>query len=188
MVVDGCGWLWVVFWVLVDGCGCLSVVVDSCGWLRMVVGGCWWLWVVVYFSITRIKISFNFDTCKVDCMFLSCHIRFSEWIHTLLLPECQGTLCKKQAGNLKFKWLQLDSISEPLARTRVDPRSQIPLTRTWTRSQIPEPDRRTKWLSIRLRTKWFWDRVHLQGRFRSDSSISEFQNLLQYGMFSLKVE
>ena len=28
-----------------------------------------------------------------DCMFLSCHI--SEWIHTLELPECQGTLCSK---------------------------------------------------------------------------------------------
>ena len=24
-------------------------------------------------------------------MFLSCHVRVSEWIHTLYLPECQGT-------------------------------------------------------------------------------------------------
>ena len=24
-------------------------------------------------------------------MFLSCHVRVSEWIHTLQLPECQGT-------------------------------------------------------------------------------------------------
>ena len=44
-----------------------------------------------------------------DCMFLSCHIRVSEWIHTLQLPECQGTPCSKQAQNLRFKWLQLDS-------------------------------------------------------------------------------
>ena len=29
-------------------------------------------------------------------MFLSCHIRVSEWIHTLYLPECQGTPCSKQ--------------------------------------------------------------------------------------------
>ena len=42
-------------------------------------------------------------------MFLSCHVRVSEWIHTLYLPECQGTPCSKQARNLKFKWLQLDS-------------------------------------------------------------------------------
>ena len=30
-------------------------------------------------------------------MFSSCHIRVSEWIHTLYLPECQGTPCSKQA-------------------------------------------------------------------------------------------
>ena len=43
------------------------------------------------------------------CMFLSCHIRVSEWILTLYLPEWQGTPCLKQAQNLKFKWLQLDT-------------------------------------------------------------------------------
>ena len=44
-----------------------------------------------------------------DCMFLSCHVRVSEWIHTLYLPECQGTPCSKQAWNLKFKiWSFLD--------------------------------------------------------------------------------
>ena len=26
-----------------------------------------------------------------DCMFLSCHVRVTEWIHTLYLHECQGT-------------------------------------------------------------------------------------------------
>ena len=36
-------------------------------------------------------------------MFLSCHVRVSEWIHTLYLPECQGTPCSKQARKLKFK-------------------------------------------------------------------------------------
>ena len=28
-------------------------------------------------------------------MFLSCHVRVWEWIHTLQLPECQGTPCSK---------------------------------------------------------------------------------------------
>ena len=28
-----------------------------------------------------------------DCMFLSCHVRVSECINTLYLPECQGTPC-----------------------------------------------------------------------------------------------
>ena len=41
-----------------------------------------------------------------DCMLLSCHVRLSEWIHTLYLPECQGTPCSKQAQYLKFKWVQ----------------------------------------------------------------------------------
>ena len=49
-----------------------------------------------------------------NCMFLSCHVRVSEWIHTLWLPEWQGTPCSKQAQNLKFRWLQLDSNPEPL--------------------------------------------------------------------------
>ena len=41
----------------------------------------------------------------IDCMFLSCHVRISEWTHTLELPECRGTPYLKQARNLKFKWL-----------------------------------------------------------------------------------
>ena len=41
----------------------------------------------------------------LNCMFLSCHVRVSQWIHTLWLPECQGTPYSKQTQNLKFKWL-----------------------------------------------------------------------------------
>ena len=50
-----------------------------------------------------------------DCMFLSCHVRVSEWIYTLYLPECQGTPCSKQVRYLKFKWLQRDSNPQPLS-------------------------------------------------------------------------
>ena len=46
-----------------------------------------------------------------DCMLLSCHVPVPGSIHTLYLPESQGTPCSKQAWNLKFKWLQLDSMS-----------------------------------------------------------------------------
>ena len=28
-------------------------------------------------------------------MLFSCHVRVSEWIHSLYLPECQRTLCSK---------------------------------------------------------------------------------------------
>ena len=41
------------------------------------------------------------------CIFLSCDVHFSEWIHTIWLPESQGTPCSKHARNMKFKWLQL---------------------------------------------------------------------------------
>ena len=51
---------------------------------------------------------------QTNCRFLSCHVRFSELIHTLLSPECQGTSYLKQAWNLKFKWLQLDLNLHPL--------------------------------------------------------------------------
>ena len=44
----------------------------------------------------------------LDCMFLSCHVRVSEWIRTLYLPECQGTPCSKKARNLKFMWLKFE--------------------------------------------------------------------------------
>ena len=50
-----------------------------------------------------------------DCMFLSCDVRVSEWIHILSLTDYRGTPCWKQAPNLKFKWLQVDSILEPLS-------------------------------------------------------------------------
>ena len=50
-----------------------------------------------------------------DCIFLSCQVRISEWIHTLQLPECQGTPCPKQVRNLKVKWLQPDSKVEALS-------------------------------------------------------------------------
>ena len=43
-----------------------------------------------------------------ECMLLSCHVRIWERICTLYLPECQETLCSKQARYLKIKWLQLD--------------------------------------------------------------------------------
>ena len=38
----------------------------------------------------------------VDCMFLSCHVRVSQYIYTLFLPECQGTPSSKKGQYLKF--------------------------------------------------------------------------------------
>ena len=48
------------------------------------------------------------------CMFLWCHVPILEWIHTLQLPECWGTLWAKQARFLKSRWLQRDSNPKPL--------------------------------------------------------------------------
>ena len=41
-----------------------------------------------------------------DCMFLSCHVHISEWIHTLYLLECQELLARSRP---KIWSLQLDS-------------------------------------------------------------------------------
>ena len=47
----------------------------------------------------------------------SCHVTYAFQSQSTLysLPECQGTPCSKQARNLKFKWLQLDTNPEPLS-------------------------------------------------------------------------
>ena len=37
-----------------------------------------------------------------NCIFLSCHVRVSAWIHPPKLPQCQETPCSKQARNRKF--------------------------------------------------------------------------------------
>ena len=52
---------------------------------------------------------------KSDCMFLSCHVRVSEWIHTIYLSEYKGNLCSKHTQYLKFKWLQRDWNQQPLS-------------------------------------------------------------------------
>ena len=78
-----------------------------------------------------------------DCMFLSCHIHVSEWIHSLQLPECQRTTCSKQLPNWRLKdcnW-------------------------TWTQNHLVHKqtlNHLAKWLSVRLQTKWFWVQVQLQ--------------------------
>ena len=50
-----------------------------------------------------------------DCMLLSWHIRVSEWIYFLKLPEFQGTPFSKQARYLKFKWQRWDSNPQSLS-------------------------------------------------------------------------
>ena len=60
-----------------------------------------------------------------DCMFLPCHVRIPEWIHTLYFPEFQGTTCSKEAQYLKFKLLQRDSNPQPLSsQTNTQPFGQ----------------------------------------------------------------
>ena len=56
--------------------------------------------------------------CRVHLTVLSFHIHVLELIYTLQFPECQGTLCLKQTGYLKFTWLQRDSKVIVRLRTR----------------------------------------------------------------------
>ena len=57
------------------------------------IGEIWSKWICNYHYL---------QTLSTMTMFLSCHLRISEWIHTLYLLECQGTPCWKQVRNLKF--------------------------------------------------------------------------------------
>ena len=49
-----------------------------------------------------------------DSVFWSCHVGVWERIHTLQLPECQGTHCSKEVPYLKIKWLQRHSKPQPV--------------------------------------------------------------------------
>ena len=97
-------------------------------------------------------VSFSFCSAIVirssDCMFLPCHVRVSEWIHNLWLPEYQQTPCFKQAPNLKLKWLQLDLNPHHLVRKRI-------------LNHLAQLGSFAKWSSVRLQTKWLW--VQVQG-------------------------
>ena len=59
----------------------------------------------------------------LDCMFLSCHVRISEWIYTLYFDSCQGTPCSKQARYLKSQQRDLNRHSLSL-ETNTQPFSQ----------------------------------------------------------------
>ena len=53
-----------------------------------------------------------------DSIIFSCYRRVSEWIHTLYLPEYQGTPYSKQSQYLKFKWMQPVSNPQRLSLSR----------------------------------------------------------------------
>ena len=93
--------------------------------------------------------------CEFECMFLSCLVHVKEWIHTLYLPERQGTSDSKVFWHLKFKWLQQDSNQQPL-------RSQINTQPFGQTDQIIE----LKCGYISLRWIWLYILVISRSRFR----------------------
>ena len=127
-----------------------------------------------------------------DCIFLSCQVHVSEWIHTLKLPECQGTSFFKQAQYLKFKSLQwarthnhlvhkqnlnhLAKLTKWLSCVVSSYMYDAFETCMWHDKNIQSnaPYRQVltmqfnhltnlaKWLSVHLRMKWLWVRVTLQ--------------------------
>ena len=54
-----------------------------------------------------------------DCMFILCHVCFSELIYTLELPECQGTPCSKQVQNLTLNPIRPGLLGGIKSRRRV---------------------------------------------------------------------
>ena len=71
------------------------------------------------------------------------------WIYTLRLPECQGTLCLKQARYLKVKWLQRYLNHNHLVRKR-------------TLKHLVKLLSLVKCSIIRLQTTWFYVRAPMQ--------------------------
>ena len=71
-------------------------------------------------------------------MFLSCQVHISHWINTLQLPECQGTPCSNRCDIWSLSECNRTRTHNHLLRKRtLKPFSHL-----------------SKWLSVRLRTKW----------------------------------
>ena len=64
------------------------------------------LFVASVFTVFRAQgylgIAWLFNKVCFNCMLLSYHVRVSEWIYTLYLPECHETPCLKQARYLSL--------------------------------------------------------------------------------------
>ena len=71
----------------------------------------WCSWTKHLHRKTAIKLWFYYG---IDCTLSSCHVRASELIYTLQLPDCQEMSGSKQAWYLKFKWQQRNSNPKPL--------------------------------------------------------------------------
>ena len=77
-----------------------------------------WKWTLDHLAKLTKRLSCVMSTylyCAFHCMLLLFHVRISEWMHTLYLPDCQGTPCSKQAWHLNFKWLKQDLNPQPLS-------------------------------------------------------------------------
>ena len=85
---------------------------------------------------------------NIDCVFIMSRGSL-EWIYTLRLPQCQGTLCLKQARYLKVKWLQRYLNHNHLVRKR-------------TLKHLVKLLSLVKCSIIRLQTTWFYVRAPMQ--------------------------
>ena len=95
-----------------------------------------------------------------DCVFLSCHTRFTVNQHSVV-AACQGLPCYKQTRYLKFKWLQQNLNLQPLSLSEnTQPFSQTGLL--------------AKWLNLHLPTKSLWVRIPLPS---TDDYFSPFSIL-----------
>ena len=108
-------------------------------------------------------------TEKMDSI-LSCHVRVSEWIHTLLLTECQGTPCSKQARNVNLSDFNCFRTHNYLVRKR-------------TLNHLAKLTSAAKRLSVRLRTKWLLVRVQLQSK---NGLLTQFQDCVYREFIVLK--
>ena len=79
---------------------------------------------------------------------------FLEWIYTLELPECQGTPCSKQAGCLKFKWLQRESNPQQLSWVFVYELSGCGFDSRWSK-ELEKKSKNKGNNRVRFNDSWF---------------------------------
>ena len=89
----------------------------------------------------RKYIFFKPKVVQIDCMFLSCHVYVSEWIHSIVA------------------WMSRNSLLG--AGISDCPRNHNHLVHKQTLNHLAKLANLAKWLSIRLRTKWCWVGVQL---------------------------
>ena len=71
----------------------------------------------MHYKVGLSDINLFIENESSDCMFSSCHVRVSEWIHTLQLPECQELLARNRRESVECGFTWHDKTCSQMHRT-----------------------------------------------------------------------